>query len=350
MKRAKQPLHDFVMLVNREEDGKVYPATFQSLTYQGNAFAAFGPFTSHTITRTEARTCDECHVNFGCTNAAIEEYNATGEIRFAEWDDATKTLSWVHGVVPIPEDYETALKMDFLTYTGDPSDPPPGDYELWTGIGKDTWDDHQMFFATPLTLEQMAHLGMAQPDGVDPAQAEITRVMLKRAEPNPVQTETRIDYALPGEMDVRLILYDVEGRLIRRLVDSRKPAGGSAGSCREHLLWVRHAIASPPQDRPTVSLRRGSQSRIGIDGVGLTYCCQQNRIGRMVAVGGAVGESPSFLARELEGHFELRGAVRVRPGTPTGVAPVGTHGQLGPQQMVGVEVTPDGNEKRLRHP
>ena len=162
VKRAKQPLHDFVMLVNRDKDDKVYTASFQSVTYQGNAFVAFAPYTGHTITE-NGRICTDCHLNFGGNVEAIEQYNDTGEIKFVQWDDDNKVLSWVHGVVPIPVDYEDTLKMDFLTYLGDPSNPPPGDPEDWTGIGKDTWDGHQMFFATPLTRDQMDKLGFVTP-------------------------------------------------------------------------------------------------------------------------------------------------------------------------------------------
>jgi hypothetical protein len=158
IKRAKQPLHDFVILANREKDGKVGTMSFQSLTYQGDSFVAFAPFTGHTITD-QGRTCTDCHVNLGGENEAIEQYNATGQIKFASWDDENKVLSWIHGVIPMPEDYQDTFRMDFLTYTGDPSDPPPGDPNLWTGIGEDTWDGSQMFFATPLTRDQMDALG-----------------------------------------------------------------------------------------------------------------------------------------------------------------------------------------------
>jgi hypothetical protein len=157
VKRAKQPLHDFVMLINRDKDGKVGSGSFQSITHQGDAFVAFGPFTPHTIGT--GRGCSECHVNFGGTNAAIEEYNVTGELKFAEWDDVGKALTWKHDIVPIPEDYQTSFKMDFITYDGATSDPP-GPSTNWSSIGKDTWDGHQMFFATPLSFEQMEKIGM----------------------------------------------------------------------------------------------------------------------------------------------------------------------------------------------
>lgn len=160
IKRAKQPLSGFVMLVNREKDGKVYPASFQSVSYEGKAFVAFGPYSAHTITR-EGRTCDDCH-NSNDSNEAITQYNETGKIQFASWDDATKTLSWTKGIIPIPEDYETTLKMDFITYDGDTCDPA-GPSSNWSSIGKDVWDLHQMYFASPLTRSQMEALGFNTP-------------------------------------------------------------------------------------------------------------------------------------------------------------------------------------------
>lgn len=161
VKRAKQPLSGFVMLVNREKDGKVYPASFQSVSYEGQGFVAFGPYAAHSITA-EGRTCSECHNNMGGANEAITQYNATGQMQFASWDDNAKALSWLKGIVPIPEDYEQTLKMDFIKYDGDTSDPP-GPSDNWSPIGKDTWDLHQMFFASPLTTSQMEALGFDVP-------------------------------------------------------------------------------------------------------------------------------------------------------------------------------------------
>jgi len=224
VKRAKQPLYDFVLLVNRDKDGKVYPATFQSLSYDGSAFVAFGPFTSHTITREGARTCSECHHNMGSQNAAIEEYNATGELRFATWDDDAKMLSWIHGVVPFPNDYETSFKMDFITYTGDTSDPPPGDANLWTGIGKDTWDGHQLFFATPLTEDQMEALGMEAPVSTVPESA-VPSFAITGNYPNPFNPTTKVTFHLTTPGEVSLQVFDVRGQRVRMLTSGRFDEG-----------------------------------------------------------------------------------------------------------------------------
>ena len=158
IKRPKQPIHDFVILVNREKDGKVGTATFHSLSYQGKAWTAIAPYHAHTITA-NGRRCPDCHANQGGTIEAIEQYNSTGQIKFAAWNSSDRTLGWLHGVVPLPDDFATSFKMDFLTYDGSTSDPPTLS-DNWSYIGKDSWDGFQMFFATPLTKAQMARLGM----------------------------------------------------------------------------------------------------------------------------------------------------------------------------------------------
>jgi hypothetical protein len=160
VKRPRQPIGGFVMLVNREKDGKVHTASFQSLTYRGRAFVAFAPYSAHTISK-EGRGCAECHLDHegAGTNVAIRQYNDTGQIRFARWNAEDRSLDWIQGVVPIPEDYRETLRMEFLTFTGDPATPAGKDNEKWTALGKDTWDGSQMLFASPLSREQMKKLG-----------------------------------------------------------------------------------------------------------------------------------------------------------------------------------------------
>jgi hypothetical protein len=161
VKRALRPIADFVLLVNRDKDDKVHPASFQSLTHQGNAFVAFGPYTPHATTR-QGRSCGECHLNQGePANEAIEQYNSTGSIRFSSWNEERQTLEWIKGVVPVPADYRETLRMEFMSFDGDPATPAGPDAGPWSPIGKELPDGSQLFFATPLTDEQMAKLGFA---------------------------------------------------------------------------------------------------------------------------------------------------------------------------------------------
>jgi hypothetical protein len=222
-KRAYKPISDFVMLVNREKDGKVYPATFQSLTYQGDAWVAMGPFTSHSIKR-EARTCNECHQNMGGSIEAIEDYNATGKIQFSTWNDEDSTLSWKHGIVPIPEDYETSLKLDFITYNGSTEDPVAPS-KNWSKV-KGDWDGIQLLYAEPMSKAQMSKLGfdttLTRVETLDQLPAAFS---LSQNYPNPFNPATIINYSLAELSDVELKVYDTIGNLVEVLVSSRQTAG-----------------------------------------------------------------------------------------------------------------------------
>jgi hypothetical protein len=226
IKRHKQPITDFVLLVNREKDGKVHPASFQSVTYNGIAFVAFGPYTPHT-TMNPGRSCTDCHVNFGGTNEAITQYNS-GEIKFATWNSEDSTLSWIKGVVPIPEDYQIKLKMDFLTYTGSTSNPMSGADKNWISIDKDTWDGHQMFFVSPLTKEQMFKIGF------DTTLTDISNgnnnlplnFALLQNYPNPFNPATTIEFHLPLNTEVTMKIYNILGAEVQTIFTDKKYNAG----------------------------------------------------------------------------------------------------------------------------
>ncbi len=221
IKRAKQPIGGFVFLLNREKDGKVGTGTFQSLTYKGKSFVAFAPYFGHTITA-EGRDCKACHVNMGGSNEAIEAYNSTGAIRFATWNESDSTLSWMKGVVPLPADYEQTLKMDFLEYGGDPSDPAsPG--KNWLLASHD-WDGQHMLFSTPLTREQMGKLGflLTAVERLDPCTGGFA---LDQNFPNPFNPSTTIRYTVPTRCLVRICLFDSKGRPVKTLLSAYHNAG-----------------------------------------------------------------------------------------------------------------------------
>ena len=154
-KRALKQVTGFMFLVNRTKDNKVHPATYQSLTYQGNTWITFGPSVAHTIVKTGARTCDKCH---GTSVTAIQNYNASGIIKFGTWNSTDSTLTHMTGVIPMPSDWQRSLKMDYVVYNGNPSDPvaPSKNWSLLDDIT----DGSHMLYATPLTNSQMAKIGM----------------------------------------------------------------------------------------------------------------------------------------------------------------------------------------------
>ncbi|MBE0644448.1 MAG: T9SS type A sorting domain-containing protein [Bacteroidetes bacterium] len=221
IKRPKEMISGFVLLVNRTKDGKVGTASFQSLTYQGKSFAAFGPYHGHTITK-EGRRCVACHFNMGGQNAAIQSYNSTGMIPFASWNSSDSTLSWMKGVIPMPYDYERTFKLDFLTYDGSTADAA-GPSKNWSLVASE-WNAQHMLFATPLTPTQMEKLGFIL-TSVKRLDGTAAAFALEQNHPNPFSAATTIRYTLAGETMVALTMHDALGRRVRTLVSGRQSGG-----------------------------------------------------------------------------------------------------------------------------
>jgi hypothetical protein len=73
-------------------------------------------------------------------------------------------------------------------------------------------------------------------EGVDPGDAQRAgselipgnapaRVTLGPTYPNPFRTSATIEYSLPEPVDVQLIVFNVHGQVVRRLVDAREVPG-----------------------------------------------------------------------------------------------------------------------------
>lgn len=226
-KRAFGQFTNFMILVNRDKDGKVHPASFQSLTYQGNTWIGMGPSVAHTITKTGARTCGDCHNGMGAGVPAIQDYNNGGGMKFATWNPADSTISTLTGIVPLPIDYKYSFKMDFLTYNGDPNDPIPTPNNKDWSVVKETADGFMLRYATPLTKSQMAALGM------DTLLVSVERQInstpqdfrLEQNYPNPFNPTTTIRFSVPQRSDIELVVYDALGNEIETLISGDHDAG-----------------------------------------------------------------------------------------------------------------------------
>jgi hypothetical protein len=109
--------------------------------YEDNTLVAYGPYTGHTVTR-EGRECQDCH---GSTWA--REYLREGTIKLVKWDDAQGKLVGIKGLIPIPPDFGTAFRHDFVTRVGD----------QWQFLEEGP-DVSVMVYGEPLTLEQIKKL------------------------------------------------------------------------------------------------------------------------------------------------------------------------------------------------
>jgi hypothetical protein len=116
-KKAAGAANGFMLLLNRDADEKIYPGSYQSATFDGNKMIAIGGFSTHTITA-EGRMCDDCHAN-----ANVVKYNEEGIVDLGSWDatlnEGAGGVVSPSGVIPIPEDYKTSVRLDFLDFTAE---------------------------------------------------------------------------------------------------------------------------------------------------------------------------------------------------------------------------------------
>ncbi len=236
------PMNGFMLLVNNTYTGKVGPASFQSLTFGDQTFFGMGPFGPHT-TKREGRTCSDCH-----DNANVRAYNQNGAIPFIQWNAATAQLEMkAPGIIPVPEDYRTALAMDYVTFLGQPSDAVtnPRNPAEWA-FKKSGTDDAHMLFATPLSPTQMAALSTAIV-GVETSPDLPDGFRLDGNYPNPFNPTTTLAFELPTEGRVTLEVFDAAGRSRAVLADGMTlPAGRhympyAAGDLTSGTYFVRLA-------------------------------------------------------------------------------------------------------------
>ena len=143
-KVAYGQFRDWIFLMNR--NGKVHAANFQAVKHGNHTFVALAPFFAHTVSR-EARGCLDCH-----GTVAVRDYLEDGVIDVAWWDDATGTLEHAKGMVPVPPDFRTALRFDFVDL-----DRPGG--TVWSFLESGP-DSVQILFGEPLTEAQMESLAL----------------------------------------------------------------------------------------------------------------------------------------------------------------------------------------------
>lgn len=228
------PMNGFMLLVNNTYSGKIGPASFQSLTFGDQTFFGMGPFGPHT-TKRDGRTCSDCH-----DNANVRAYNQTGVIPFIKWNAATAQLEMkAPGIIPVPENYRTALGMDYVSFLGQPSDPVinPRDPAQWA-FKKTGTDDAHMLFATPLTPAQMANLSTAVV-GLERSPDVPEGFGLLANYPNPFNPTTTVSFELPADMRVTLEVFDLEGQRVAVLVDDEALQAG-----RHHVAYEAREVAS----------------------------------------------------------------------------------------------------------
>lgn len=149
VKMARSQIKDWMFLLNR--NGKVSPGNFQSLEFQGETFVAIAPFYSHTIARDAVTACTDCHGNANVLDLDADSILKVVELNPSPPDFDTKGVGTTgkQGYVPIPFNYMTALRFDFLHF-----DDATGKWEFV----EEGPDGFQILFAEPLTDAQLTRI------------------------------------------------------------------------------------------------------------------------------------------------------------------------------------------------
>ncbi len=213
-----------------KKDGIVKLGEIITHSYKNKTNYTISSTHSHIIKR-QATTCSDCHRAMGQTNIAIREYNETGFITLAKWNETTRKVDILNAVIPVPVDWQQALKVDHVTYTGD-SSVFPSDPNLWQYLKSET-DNAHMYFAEPLDESTLSNLGITRiPTNVENEEALTTSYILDQNYPNPFNPSTKIKFSIPGNAIqseaknmVTLKVYDILGNEIATLIDEYKSAG-----------------------------------------------------------------------------------------------------------------------------
>lgn len=115
-KIANTQVHDWKFLMKYKRPGeavaRVYPGNIQSLTYHDSAFYVIAPFFGHSLSKPDS--CADCHAA-----PAVKMYNDSGYINLLSWNEENGKMEHVSGVIPVPPDWATAFKIDFVTREDD---------------------------------------------------------------------------------------------------------------------------------------------------------------------------------------------------------------------------------------
>jgi beta-glucanase (GH16 family) len=182
------------------------------------------------------RTAEDVDIE-GCSDAG-GGYNL-GWVREGEWLEYTIE-------VPVPGDYPLDVRVASLSaggtfhiefngtdLTGDVDVPVTGGWQTWTTVSTEvTLPAGTLLMRFVPTVEgfNVNYLEFLTPTGVSEQLA--ARTVLHPPYPNPFNPVTTISYEMPSAGTVDLSVYDVSGRLVKRLV-----AGEVAGAGRHAVTW-----------------------------------------------------------------------------------------------------------------
>ncbi len=119
--------------------GQVHQGNLQTITYNGKSFITIAPFAGHSVYVPPAgyEICHKCH-----ENEMVMKYQQTGTMTATWWDETDREVENFAGVIPVPEDWQEALKLTYVTMD---------ESGEWVLVNNDA-DVKQMLFCEPLDM------------------------------------------------------------------------------------------------------------------------------------------------------------------------------------------------------
>ena len=133
-------------------------------------------------------------------------YSAPGQ----DWQNPSGSAGHTNMVVPF---FVRGGGADLVAGYADETDPIAGDYLDNTELAMACFD--LLYFAVPVE----------NPGQPGESQTPAANLALEQNHPNPFNPQTTIDFSLPRTESVRLDIFDVQGRLVRTLVDANLGQG-----------------------------------------------------------------------------------------------------------------------------
>lgn len=141
-------MHGYVLLARNMVTKKVQAANFMALTFKDKTFLAVGPYKAHTVSK-EGRKCGDCH-----DNPVLRQYEKDKKITLTWWDEKKGKINNTKGIIPVPEDWKKAFKIDFINY-----DAENKKNRGWALLKRGA-DRMQMLFVEPLDINTIKKLSV----------------------------------------------------------------------------------------------------------------------------------------------------------------------------------------------
>jgi alkaline phosphatase len=156
-----------------------------------------------------------------------------------DWQNPAGSAGHTNQIIPF---FVRGAGADYIAAYADETDPFMGDYLDNTELGQACFD--MLYYTVPVE------------NPGQPVETPVAQLALDQNYPNPFNPTTTIDFALPRNETVRLDIFDVQGRLVRTLVDGQLAQGAHS------VVWTGETNGGGRAASGTYVYRLTTDSRV----------------------------------------------------------------------------------------